>query len=164
MFVILGSLVGVCCCKCLKPNIETQGTGPTSTQSRLLSTDQSRDLSRNSGSSSSLAPRASLAIRPQNISSLGAENHNMYINMPTTFSTMGFAQGAQFMCPPTAGTPFMNYGVPPEHSIMLTPATYIDVRSCYGQSLNPYGHNLNTYPPVTQQTEYIMANESPTKC
>ncbi|KAM8952622.1 protein shisa-1-like [Pelodytes ibericus] len=163
-FVVLGSLVGVCCCKCLTPENETQASGPTAIQSRLLVPEPSRELSRHSSSSSSSVARPSLGHRPQNICTLGPENMNLYMTMPAAFSMMGCPQGAQFIHPSTAGPHFMNYGVPGEHSIMMTPASYIDARSCYGQSLNAYGQTLNTYPVMAQQSEPIGAIGNPSKC
>uniref|UniRef100_A0A8C5PP17 Shisa N-terminal domain-containing protein n=1 Tax=Leptobrachium leishanense TaxID=445787 RepID=A0A8C5PP17_9ANUR len=163
MFVLVGSLVGVCCCKCVKPPLETDGSGPASTQSHLLNTEPSRDLSRNSDSSSSLAPRASLAVRPPNMCPLGSDSQSVFMNMTAPFAMMGCPQGSPFICT-TAGTPYMNYGVPPEHSIVLNQAAYMNAMSCYGSSINAYGQNLNPYPTLTQQSEHIIPNGSPPRC
>ncbi|MEE6508863.1 hypothetical protein FKM82_023312 [Ascaphus truei] len=162
-FVLIGSLVGFCCCKCLKPEEEVQASGPV--QNRLLDTEPSTDTrtpSRHSSSSSSSVVRTSMGIRPQNLCSLGPENINLYMNMPAAFSMMGCPQNAQFMHPPTAGAPYlqppyMNYAMPGEHAIIMTPASYIDARNCYGQS-------SNAYPSVAQHSDQMMYPGAPSKC
>ncbi|KAE8584218.1 hypothetical protein XENTR_v10020868 [Xenopus tropicalis] len=160
-FVILGSLVGLCCCKCLKPEDDTQASGPVPIQSRLLDTEPSTDTSRHSSSSSASVPRPPIGARPQNLCSLGAENLNLYMNMPAAFPMMGCPQNTQFVHPGTAGPPFMqppfiNYAVPAEHAILMAPAPYIDARNCYGQT-------SNIYCPVTQQSDQNMCTGSPSK-
>ncbi|XP_053547662.1 protein shisa-1-like [Bombina bombina] len=151
-FVITGSLVGLCCCKCLKPD-DTQGSGPLPIQSRLLDVEPSTDLSRHSSSSSNSVIRTSLGNRPQNLCTHGAENVNLYMNMQSAYPMMGCPQNGQFVHP--AGTaylqpPFMNYTMQGEHTIIMTPASYIDARSCYGQSSNIYP----TLAPQNDQTMY----------
>ncbi|XP_075691870.1 protein shisa-1-like [Rhinoderma darwinii] len=159
-FVIVGALVGVCCCRCLRPEEETQINGPAP-QSRLLDTGPSTDVSRHSSSSSNSAPRGSLGARPQNLCGLGAENLNLYMNMPQAFQVMGCPPNAQFMhAAPSAGhflqPPFINYAVPGEHAILMAPASYIDARNCYPQSTN--------YLPLTQHIDPVVPDESPSKC
>ncbi|KAM4695990.1 protein shisa-1-like [Rhinophrynus dorsalis] len=161
-FVIIGSLVGVCCCKCLKPEDETQASGPVPIQSRLLDTEPSTDLSRHSSSSSTSVTRPPVNNRPQNLCSLGAENINLFMNMPPAFSMMGCPQNAQFVHPGSAGPhflqpPYINYAVPGEHTIIMAPAPYIDARNCYGQA-------TNTYCPVNPQGDQTVCTESPSKC
>ncbi|XP_066438206.1 protein shisa-1-like [Eleutherodactylus coqui] len=159
-FVIVGALVGVCCCKCLRPEEETQLNGPVP-QGRLLDTDPSTDVSRHSSSSSSSAPRGSLGVRPQNLCPLGAESINLYMNMPQAYPVMGCPPNAQFMhsapsAPPFLPPPFINYAVPAEHAILMAPAPYMDARNCYPQSTN--------YIPMTQHTDHVVPEESPSKC
>ncbi|XP_075042120.1 protein shisa-1-like [Mixophyes fleayi] len=141
-FVIVGSLVGLCCCRCLKPEQETQLGGPAPL-SRLLDTEPSTDVSRHSSSSSNSAPRGSLGNCPPNLCSLGAENINLYMKMAPSFPVMGCPPNAQFMhnattAGPFLQPPFINYGMPTEHAIIMAPASYIDVRNCYSQSTNTY--------------------------
>ncbi|XP_044124916.1 protein shisa-1-like [Bufo gargarizans] len=156
-FVIVGALVGVCCCRCLRPEEETQMNGPAP-QSRLLDTEPSTDVSRHSSSSSNCAPRGSLGARPQNLCALGAENINLYMNMPQGYPVMGCPPNAQFIhagpsAAPFLQPPFINYAVPGEHAILMAPASYIDARRGYPQSTN--------YLPLTQ---HIGPEESPSKC
>ncbi|KAM4663419.1 protein shisa-1-like [Discoglossus pictus] len=136
-FVITGSLVGLCCCKCLKPD-ESQGTAPLPIQSRLLETEASTDHSRHSSSSSNSVARTSFGNRAQNICPVGAENLNLYMNMPPGFSMMGCTQNGQFVGTSFLQPPYLNYAMQGEHAIIMTPASYIDARSCYGQSTNGY--------------------------
>ncbi|KAM9324052.1 protein shisa-1-like [Gastrophryne carolinensis] len=158
-FVIVGSLVGVCCCRCLKPDEETP-IGATAQQSRLLDTEASTDTSRHSSSSTASAPRGSINSRPANLCALGAENINLYMNMPTAFPVMGCPPNAQFMHPAATPTPFMqppyiNYAVPAEHAILMAPGAYIDARNCYPPS--------NTYLPLNQH-DLPRPDESAAKC
>ncbi|KAG8544281.1 hypothetical protein GDO81_022792 [Engystomops pustulosus] len=158
-FVIVGALVGVCCCRCLRPEEETQISGPAP-QSRLLDAEPSTDNSRHSSSSSNSAPRGSLNARPQNLCALGAENINLYMNMPQAFPIMGCPPNTQFMhsapsAAPFLQPPFINYAVPGEHTILMAPAQYVDARNCYPQSTN--------YLPLAQHIDPIH-DESPSKC
>ncbi|XP_068104024.1 protein shisa-1-like [Hyperolius riggenbachi] len=157
-FVIIGSLVGFCCCKCLNPEQEAQSGGPAQ-QSRLLDTEASTDNSRHSSSSSASVPRTSLANHPQNLCSLGAENINLYMNVPTAFPIMGCPPNAQFMHPATTGTPYVqppyiNYAVPAEHAILMAPTSYIDARNCFPQSV---------YAQLNHHVDSPVTDESP-KC
>ncbi|XP_073403672.1 protein shisa-1-like [Dendrobates tinctorius] len=156
-FVIVGALVGVCCCRCLGPEEATQINGPAQ-QSRLLDPEPSTDVSRHSSSSSNSASRGSVGARPQNLCPLGSENLNLYMNMPQAFPIMSCPPNAQFLhaAPPAAPflqPPFINYAVPGEHAILMAPASYIDARSCYPQS--------TTYLPVTQHIDPIVPEDSP---
>ncbi|XP_077343369.1 protein shisa-1-like [Lithobates pipiens] len=158
-FVVVGSLVGVCCCRCLKPEEGTQ-IGAPAQQSRLLNTEASTDTSRHSSSSSTSAPRGSLGNNTQNHCSLGTENMNLYMNMSQAFPIMACPPNAQFMHP--AGTPFLqppfiNYAVPADHHILMTPAGYIDTRNCYPQS-------TNNYLPLNQHIDPPVTDEAAAKC
>ncbi|KAG8448128.1 hypothetical protein GDO86_015285 [Hymenochirus boettgeri] len=158
-FIVLGSLVGLCCCKCVKPNDETQPSGPLPIQSRLLDTELSTETSRHSSSSSNSVSRPPIGTRPPNLCSLGTENINMFMNMPSAFPVMACPPNAQFVHPGTAGPPFIqppyiNYAVPPEHAIIMTTAPYIDARSCYGQS-------ATAFCSVTQHVDQTMCSGPP---
>ncbi|KAM5146504.1 protein shisa-1-like [Mantella aurantiaca] len=160
-FVVVGSLVGVCCCRCLKPE-EGTPIGAPAQQSRLLDTEVSTDTSRHSSSSSASAPRGSVGNNPQNLCALGNENMNLYMNMPTAYPIMACPPNAQFMHPATTGTPFLqppfiNYAVPADHAILMTPASYIDARNCYPPP-------ANAYLPLNQHIDLPKTDDTAAKC
>ncbi|KAM4019353.1 protein shisa-1-like [Anomaloglossus baeobatrachus] len=159
-FVIVGTLVGVCCCRCLRPEEQTRINGPAS-QSRLLDTEPSTDVSRHSSSSSNSAPRGSLGARPQNLCAMGAESINLYMNMPQAFPIMSCPPNAQFMhaapsAAPFLQAPFINYGVPGEHTILMAPGPYIDTRNCYPPS--------TSFLPLNQHVDPTVPDDSPSIC
>lgn len=162
-FVVIGSLVGVCCCRCLKPE-ERMPTGAPAQQNRLLDTEASTDTSRHSSASSASAPRGTLANNPPNLCTLANENINLYMNMPTAYPIMACPPNAQFMHAATSATPFLqppfiNYAVPAEHAILLTTASYIDSRNCYPQANNTY------LPlPLNQHIDLPVTDEAAAKC
>ncbi|KAJ1197265.1 hypothetical protein NDU88_001127 [Pleurodeles waltl] len=147
-FIIVGSLVGICCCKCIKADEEGLQSGPPPIQSRLLEADPPSDRtpSRHSSSSSSSVMRPSLDTRPpqNNVCPPGPENINMYMPAAAQFSLVGCPQGTQFLHPQSTGQPYMpspylNYGMPGgEHAILMTPASFTDGRTIYGQGLSSY--------------------------
>ncbi|XP_072286961.1 protein shisa-1-like [Pyxicephalus adspersus] len=158
-FIILGTIAGVLCTKCLKPE-EGTSIGAPVPQSRLLDSETSTDTSRHSSSSSASAPRVFLGSNPTNLRPLGTENINMYI--PTSFPIMACPPNAPFMhhaatAPPFLQPPFINYGVPADHTILLAPASYVDARNCYSQP-------PNTYFPVGQNVDLPVGNDAVAQC
>ncbi|XP_069468638.1 protein shisa-1-like [Ambystoma mexicanum] len=144
-FIVVGSLVGICCCKCIKMDEEGLQSAAPPIQSRLLEADPPSDRtpSRHSSSSSSSVLRPSLDTRlPQNnVCPPGPENINMYMPAGAPhFSLMGCPQGAQFLHPPSTGqpymqTPYLNYSMPGgEHAILMAPASFTDGRTMYGHA------------------------------
>ncbi|XP_072914152.1 shisa family member 2a [Hemitrygon akajei] len=160
-FVIVGSFIAICCCRCLKPKPEeNQQDAPT--QSRLLEPIPPptgiRTPSRHSTSSTTTTSTRSSMGRQNNICSMGTDGINLYMNMPTNFPVVGCHQAQQFLPSQSTGNPFLpaqylSYGIPPDHTLVMAPA-YVD-RPAYGQQPNnPYSHGpLNAdqiiYPAVT---------------
>ncbi|RXM91459.1 Protein shisa-1 [Acipenser ruthenus] len=162
-FVIVGSFVAVCCCRCLKPKAGEQQSGSVPIQSRLIESGPSSDgrtPSRHSSSSSSSASRCSAGGRPQNnICTMGTEGMNVYMSMPPpgSYPVMGCPPPQQYMPHNQTPSPFvqphgyMGYGIPPEHAMLMAPA-YIDSRAAYGQQ-HPFPqapmHTEQLYPGVS---------------
>ncbi|XP_059832956.1 shisa family member 2a [Hypanus sabinus] len=154
-FVIVGSFIAICCCRCLKPKPEeNQQDAPT--QSRLLEPIPPptgiRTPSRHSTSSTTTTSTRSSMGRQNNICSMGTDGINLYMNMPTNFPVVGCHQAQQFLPSQSTGNPFLpaqylSYGIPPDHTLVMAPA--------YGQQPNnPYSHGPLSadqiiYPAVT---------------
>ncbi|XP_019376619.1 PREDICTED: protein shisa-1-like [Gavialis gangeticus] len=126
-FVVIGILIGLCCCRCLKSQDEEQQNGPAPIQSRLLEADPP---SRLSSSSSSSATRVSLGGHTQ--------TNNICMSMAPPFPIIGCSQ---FLPPPsTSGllqAPCINYGIPTDHTAVMTPAPFLN-RTVHGQTSNSY--------------------------
>ncbi|KAJ8347941.1 hypothetical protein SKAU_G00265300 [Synaphobranchus kaupii] len=139
-FVVVGSVFAICCCRCLKPKPRDHQGGSVPAQSRLLeSSGPSTDAmtpSRHSSASSSSAGRSTMAGRQQNVCTPGTEvTVNMYGPAGGVYP-ISSAQAQQYM--PAAQPhgaffqPYLNYGIAPEHGIMMTQA-FLDNRSTYSQ-------------------------------
>ncbi|XP_037764020.1 protein shisa-1-like [Chelonia mydas] len=126
-FVVIGAFIGICCCRCLKSQDEEQQHGPAPIQSRLLEAAAPPWFS---SSSSSSATRCSLGSLPQ--------TSNICLSMAPPFPIIGSSQGAQFLPPTLTNGPLLqpactNYGIPTEHTIITTPASFLN-RAVYGQT------------------------------
>ncbi|KAI2664841.1 Protein shisa-1 [Labeo rohita] len=149
-FVLVGAVVSICCCQCVKPKASERPTGPSAAQTSLLesggpSVDNSTP-SRTSTSGSSLTnarpPPSELSV-------------NLYGPMGNAFPT---AQAQQYVPPLPQGAPqfyqpYMNYALPPERSMLMAPA-FLDARPAFGQVHGqpfPQGpmHTEPIYPTVT---------------
>ncbi|XP_036379682.1 shisa family member 2a [Megalops cyprinoides] len=149
-FVVVGSVVAVCCCHCLKPKPRERQGGSVPVQSRLLESggpsSDGMTPSRHSSASSSSAGRSTVA-RQQNACTMGTEvTVNMYgagnghpIMGPQVQQYLPAAHGPFFQ-------PYVNYGMPPEHNILMTQA-YLDNRSTYSQ------HQAQPFPQAPMHTE-----------
>ncbi|XP_005998270.1 shisa family member 2a [Latimeria chalumnae] len=150
-FVVVGALIAICCCRCLKPK-EDQQNESLPIQSRLLGSGplaEAMTPSRPSSSSSNSTTRSSLAARQptNNICSVGAENLNLYMSVPPVFPVMGCPQPAPFLpSPSSVNTPYLQphylgYGIAPDHTMMMAPQ-YINCKTDFGQQ-----HGI-CYPPA----------------
>lgn len=117
-FVLVGSVVAVCCCRCLRPKQEPSsggGSGGGSSSARVLetipmmaSTGTSRGSSSRQSStatsSSSSAPPAAPRPAPAPAPLLRAQascclppDASVYVNMPTNFSVLNCQQATQIL-------------------------------------------------------------------
>ncbi|XP_066518408.1 shisa family member 2a [Hoplias malabaricus] len=111
-FVLLGALVSMCCCYCVKP------------PSGLLEPGVSSSPARSSTSGSGFTPPQA----PPLCSAPGPTLHQ---------ATPHFYQ------------PFLNFPLPPEHALLMTPA-FLDTRAAFGQSFPQAPmHTEPLYPTVT---------------
>ncbi|KAF7213877.1 protein shisa-2 [Nothobranchius furzeri] len=125
-FVVVGSLVAVCCCRCLRPKQELSSSGATgggAPSGRLLETipmmantsrgSSSRQSSTATSSSSSAPPAAPRTVPPvapaplmrAQASCCLPPDASVFVNMPTNFSVLNCQQATQIM--PHQG-PFMH--------------------------------------------------------
>ncbi|KAL0156720.1 hypothetical protein M9458_047966, partial [Cirrhinus mrigala] len=97
-FVLVGSVVAVCCCRCLRPKQEPSsggGSGGASSSARVLETiPMMASTGTTATSSSSSAPPA--APRPAPAPLLRAQA-SVYVNMPTNFSVLNCQQATQIL-------------------------------------------------------------------
>ncbi|XP_040282122.1 protein shisa-2 homolog [Bufo bufo] len=168
-FIILGSLVAICCCRCLRPKQEPQQSrAPGSnrlmeTIPMISSASTSRgSSSRQSSTATSSSSSANSGARAQPTRSQtncclpeGAMN-NVYVNMPTNYSVLNCQQATQMV--PHQGQylhpQFMGYAVPHHDSVPMTPVPpFLDGHQVgYRQMQSPYPHSnpeQMLYPAVT---------------
>ncbi|XP_027507516.1 protein shisa-2 homolog [Corapipo altera] len=167
-FIILGSLVAACCCRCLRPKQEPQqsrapgGTRlmetipmiPSASTSRGSSSRQSSTAASSSSSANSGA-RAPPTRSQTNCCLPEGTMNNVYVNMPTNFSVLNCQQATQIV--PHQGQylhpQYVGYTV--QHDSMpLTPVPpFLDgLQSGYRQIQSPYPHTNSEqkmYPAVT---------------
>ncbi|XP_064833143.1 shisa family member 2a [Oncorhynchus masou masou] len=126
-FVLLGTIVSICCCQCLKPKAQDRQNASAPFQNSLLESGgpspESMTPSRQSSSSST--GRSTLAPPRQ----------------PTTSTP-----GTDVNPPGPFYQPYLNYGMPPEHTLLMAP--FIDNRSMYGHQLV---HSIPQTPMHTEQ-------------
>ncbi|MBN3321693.1 SHSA2 protein, partial [Atractosteus spatula] len=111
-FVILGSLVAVCCCRCLRPKQEPQQSRGPGGGARLMETipmiagagAPRGSSSRQSSTATSSSSSANSAARPPMVRAQAncclppdAGLSNVYVNMPTNFSVLNCQQATQIM-------------------------------------------------------------------
>ncbi|KAF3703599.1 Protein shisa-2 Transmembrane protein 46 Precursor [Channa argus] len=113
-FILMGSVVAVCCCRCLRPKQELSsggGTGGTASGGRLLETipmmastsrgSSSRQSSTATSSSSSAPPAAPRPAPPPMIRAQASccltPDASVFVNMPTNFSILSCQQATQIM-------------------------------------------------------------------
>ncbi|KAJ3611233.1 hypothetical protein NHX12_021249, partial [Muraenolepis orangiensis] len=101
-FVLVGSVVAVCCCRCLRPKHElSSGGGGPSGGGRLLETIPmmaSVGTSRGSSSrQSSTATSSSSSAPAMGASCCVPGDGSVFVNMPTNFSVLNCQQATQIM-------------------------------------------------------------------
>lgn len=168
-FIILGSLVAACCCRCLRPKQEPQqsrapaGTRlmetipmiPSASTSRGSSSRQSSTAASSSSSANSGA-RAPPTRSQTNCCLPEGTMNNVYVNMPTNFSVLNCQQATQIV--PHQGQylhpQYVGYTL--QHDSMpLTPVPpFLDgLQGGYRQIQSPYPPHANSeqkmYPAVT---------------
>uniref|UniRef100_A0A8B9Q8S0 Shisa family member 2 n=1 Tax=Apteryx owenii TaxID=8824 RepID=A0A8B9Q8S0_APTOW len=167
-FIILGSLVAACCCRCLRPKQEPQQSRapggsrlmetipmiPSASTSRGSSSRQSSTAASSSSSANSGA-RAPPTRSQTNCCLPEGTMNNVYVNMPTNFSVLNCQQATQIV--PHQGQylhpPYVGYAV--QHDALpLTPVPpFLDgLQSGYRQVQAPYPHaggEQKMYPAVT---------------
>ncbi|XP_057222643.1 protein shisa-2 homolog [Malurus melanocephalus] len=167
-FIILGSLVAACCCRCLRPKQEPQqsrapaGTRlmetipmiPSASTSRGSSSRQS-SMAASSSSSANSGARAPPTRSQTNCCLPEGTMNNVYVNMPTNFSVLNCQQATQIV--PHQGQylhpQYVGYAV--QHDAMpLSPVPpFLDgLQSGYRQMQSPYPHTNSEqkmYPAVT---------------
>ncbi|KAI4872530.1 hypothetical protein NFI96_002296 [Prochilodus magdalenae] len=132
-FVLLGTVVSICCCHCVKPK-PTAGTPPaqTSLLEPVIGPSPNSSTPSRSSTAGSAGPHPFPPPQPQ-----------AFVPAPPPLH-----QGA-----PQFYQPFLNYPLPPEHTMLMAPA-FLDSRSAFGP---PHGqpfpqapmHTEPIYPTVT---------------
>ncbi|KAG5284461.1 hypothetical protein AALO_G00026970 [Alosa alosa] len=147
-FVLVGTVVSVCCCHCLKPKSAERHSGPT--QTSLLepggAAAESLTPSRDSSSSASTAGRSTGMTRPS-----GSDvTMNIYGPMGNMYPALGVQPPQHFPSPSHLPAqfyqPYLNYSVPPEHT-MITAQAFLDNHSVYRQ---PHGQPFHQAPMHTE--------------
>ncbi|XP_067405826.1 protein shisa-1-like [Emydura macquarii macquarii] len=124
-FIIIGAFIGICCYRCLKPEDEEQQNGTAPVQSPLLEAAAPPWLSSSSSTTSC---------------SLGGHLQTNNIGMSTAlpFPIIESSHRTQFLpltstSGPLLQPPCTNYGIPIDHIIITTPASFLN-RAVYGQT------------------------------
>ncbi|CAO2591182.1 Protein shisa-2 homolog [Lemmus lemmus] len=167
-FIILGSLVAACCCRCLRPKqdpqqsrapggnrlMETIPMIPSASTSRGSSSRQSSTAASSSSSANSGA-RAPPTRSQTNCCLPEGTMNNVYVNMPTNFSVLNCQQATQIV--PHQGqylhTPYVGYAVQHD-SVPMTPVPpFMDgLQPGYRQVQPSFAHTNSEqkmYPAVT---------------
>ncbi|XP_069007845.1 protein shisa-2 [Embiotoca jacksoni] len=171
-FILVGSVVAVCCCRCLRPKQELSSTGATGGGAgggRLLETipmmantsrgSSSRQSSTATSSSSSAPPAAPRPIPPPLMRAQAScclpPDASVFVNMPTNFSVLNCQQATQIM--PHQGQFLHPQYIGYAHAVSPTP-TFLDptqggYRPLQSPCPPPTGGSSVTsdqkYPPVT---------------
>ncbi|XP_063058712.1 shisa family member 2a [Engraulis encrasicolus] len=152
-FVLVGTVVSVCCCHCLKPKSADHHSGLTPTQTSLLESGGAGapgalTPSRDSSSSGSSVGRSTATTRPS-----GSDGTvNAYPPMGNMYPTLGLQQPQHFASPAHLQgqfyQPYLNYSVPPEHT-MITAPVFLDTHAAYRQQ------HGQPFPQAPMHTEPI---------
>ncbi|KAK1168327.1 protein shisa-2-like [Acipenser oxyrinchus oxyrinchus] len=167
-FVILGSLVAVCCCRCLRPKQEPQQSGapggsrlmetipmiPSTSTSRGSSSRQSSTAASSSSSANSGGPGGPRGpiVRAQANCCLPPDGglSNVYVNMPTNFSMLNCQQATQIM--PHQGQylhpQYLGYAIQHEALAMPPAPPFHD-----GVQVGGYRQLQSPYPPSSMNSE-----------
>uniref|UniRef100_H0VDR5 Shisa family member 2 n=1 Tax=Cavia porcellus TaxID=10141 RepID=H0VDR5_CAVPO len=148
-FIILGSLVAACCCRCLRPKQEPQQSRAPG-GSRLMETiPMIPSASTSRGSTAASSSSSTNCCLPE-----GTMN-NVYVNMPTNFSVLNCQQATQIV--PHQGQylhpPYVGYTVQHD-SVPMTPVPpFIEgLQPGYRQIQPSFPHTSSEqkmYPAVT---------------
>lgn len=152
-FVLLGAVVAVCCCRCLRPKQEPASGGGRLLESIPMMTSRgssSRQSSTATSSSSSAPPAVTRPIPgppPTSILRTQAScclppDASVYVNMPTNFSVLNCQQATQIM--PHQGQFLHPQYVGYAHAVSPTPA-FLDPTQAYRPLQSPF-------PPPTSVT------------
>ncbi|KAL6463115.1 hypothetical protein MHYP_G00275060 [Metynnis hypsauchen] len=128
-FILLGTIVSICCCHCVKPK-PTAGPPPaqTSLLEPVIGPSPNSSTPSRSSTAGSAGPHPFTAPQPQ----------------PFVPAPPPLHQGA-----PQFYQPFLNYPLPPEHTMMMAPA-FLDSRSAFGQPFpRAPMHTEPIFPTVT---------------
>ncbi|XP_026530789.1 protein shisa-2 homolog [Notechis scutatus] len=167
-FIILGSLVAACCCRCLRPKQEPQQSRapggnrimetipmiPSASTSRGSSSRQSSTAA-SSNSSANSGARAAPTRSQANCCLPEGTMNNVYVNMPTNFSVLNCQQATQIV--PHQGQylhpQYVGYAVQHDSMPMASVPSFLDsLQSGYRPIQSPYPHSNNEqkmYPAVT---------------
>ncbi|XP_007256477.3 shisa family member 2a [Astyanax mexicanus] len=133
-FVLLGIIISICCCHCVKPK-PTAGSAPahTSLLEPVIGPSPNNSTPSRSSTSGSAGPHPFTAPMPQ-----------PFVSAPPPPLHQGAPQFFQ---------PFLNYSLPPEHTMLMAPA-FLDSRSAFSQAHGqPFPqapmHTEPIYPTVT---------------
>ncbi|KAK2112602.1 Protein shisa-2 [Saguinus oedipus] len=167
-FIILGSLVAACCCRCLRPKqdpqqsrapggnrlMETIPMIPSASTSRGSSSRQSSTAASSSSSANSGA-RAPPTRSQTNCCLPEGTMNNVYVNMPTNFSVLNCQQATQIV--PHQGQylhpPYVGYTVQHDSVPMTAVPPFMDgLQPGYRQIQSPFSptnSEQKMYPAVT---------------
>ncbi|XP_022599932.1 protein shisa-2 homolog [Seriola dumerili] len=171
-FILVGSVVAVCCCRCLRPKQELSSggaTGGAASGGRLLETipmmantsrgSSSRQSSTATSSSSSAPPAAPRPAPPQLMRAQAScclpPDASVFVNMPTNFSVLNCQQATQIM--PHQGQFLHPQYIGYAHPVSPTPAFLDPTQGGYRPLQSPCppptgGSSVTSdqkYPPVT---------------
>lgn len=146
-FVLVGVVISICCCRCVKPKASDRPAGPSAAQTSLLeSGGPTVDSSTPSRTSTSGSSMTNARPPPSELSA------NLYGPMGNAFPP---SQSQQYVPPLPQGAPqfyqhYMNYARPPERSMLMAPA-FLDARPAFGQVHGP----RQPFPQAPMHTEPI---------
>ncbi|KAJ8254862.1 hypothetical protein GJAV_G00198160 [Gymnothorax javanicus] len=133
-FVIVGSVVAACCCRCLRPKPGESRCDSTPIQGHLLESGSPSEGAAPSNASSGSTGRQHTGSDMGTEDGVGASSG--YAPAGRSGYTTPGAHAKQYLGPPQALGPFfqpqfLSYGIPPEHTVLMTPA-YLDGHATYG--------------------------------
>lgn len=167
-FILVGSVVAVCCCRCLRPKQELSSSGASGVGpggGRLLETipmmastsrGSSSRQSSTATSSSSSAPPAAPRMAPPPLMRAQAScclppDASVFVNMPTNFSVLNCQQATQIM--PHQGQflhpQYIGYAHPVSPAAAFLDPTQGGYRPLQSPCPPPAGSSDQKYPPVT---------------
>ncbi|XP_030648168.1 shisa family member 2a [Chanos chanos] len=125
-FVLMGLLVSVCCCQCLKPKAADRQPGPVQAQTGLLASGTSSPESSTPSRSSSSGAAPQLPAADVAVSVFGPVGN--LLPAPPLQHYSPHAQGPAPFYPP-----YLGYALPPDHTLLMGPA-FIDSQTPFGEA------------------------------